>query len=296
MSLFALIASDLRAKAEWCYESASAGAVARRSLLTDGTPAMVLYRLMQWSRRWRLAPLEMLFNRLNSILCNCIIGRGAEFGPRFVLVHATGVVVNGSVRGGSDVYLEHQVTIGAERRQSPVLGDGVFVGAGREDPRLRPRRGRGAHRGQRRRGPRRAAARDGGGHPRPGRENAQSRRKGAARREARPLAELRLPLRGLLPAAGAVPGAPAIPEPDGHPGRARRRRDPARRPHGKAPAPAAATGVAPRVLRAVGRVLGRRRLALAGRGVDRVPGAQHQRLRVLHRRPSRGRAEPRRGH
>ena len=91
---------------------------------------MVLYRLMQWSRRWRLAPLEMLFNRLNSVLCNCIIGRGAEFGPRFVLVHATGVVVNGSVRGGSDVYLEHQVTIGAERRQSPVLGDGVFVGAG----------------------------------------------------------------------------------------------------------------------------------------------------------------------
>ena len=129
MSLFALIASNLRAKAEWCYESASAGAVVR-VVLTDGTPAMVLYRLMQWSRRWRLVPLEMLFNRLNSVLCNCIIGRGAEFGPRFVLVHATGVVVNGSVRGGSDVYLEHQVTIGAERRQSPVLGDGVFVGAG----------------------------------------------------------------------------------------------------------------------------------------------------------------------
>jgi serine O-acetyltransferase len=40
------------------------------------------------------------------------------------------VVVNGSVRGGADVYLEHLVTIGAERRQSPVLGDGVFVGAG----------------------------------------------------------------------------------------------------------------------------------------------------------------------
>ena len=129
MSLASLIASDLRAKALWCYESASAGAVAK-VLLTDGTPAMILYRLMQASRRWRLAPLEMAFNRLNSILCNCIIGRGAEFGPRFVLVHATGVVINGAVRGGSDVYLEHQVTIGAERRQSPVLGNDVFVGAG----------------------------------------------------------------------------------------------------------------------------------------------------------------------
>ena len=129
MSLLGLIASDLRAKAAWCYGATSAAAVAK-TLLTDGTLAMVLYRLMQWSRRFRLTPLEMLFNRLNSILCNCIIGRGAEFGPRFVLVHATGVVVNGTVRGGSDVYLEHQVTLGAERRQSPVLGDGVFVGAG----------------------------------------------------------------------------------------------------------------------------------------------------------------------
>ena len=129
MSFRSLIMSDLRAKAAWCYESTSAGAILK-VLLTDGTPAMILYRLMQWSRRWRLAPLEMAFNRLNSIFCNCIVGRGAEFGPRFVLVHATGVVINGAVRGGSDVYLEHQVTIGAERRQSPVLGDDVFVGAG----------------------------------------------------------------------------------------------------------------------------------------------------------------------
>ena len=129
LSLLSLIRSDLRAKAAWCYESEGLGAIVR-VLLTDGTPAMILYRLMQWSGRYRLAPLEMVFNRLNSIFCNCIIGRGAEFGPRFVLVHATGVVINGRVVGGSDVFLEHQVTIGAERRASPSLGNDVFVGAG----------------------------------------------------------------------------------------------------------------------------------------------------------------------
>ena len=129
MGLLSLIGSDLRAKAAWCYESESPGAVVR-ALLTDGTPAMILYRLMQWSRRHGLVPLEMAFNRLNSIFCNCIIGRGAEFGARFVLVHATGVVINGRVVGGSDVFLEHQVTIGAERRASPRLGSDVFVGAG----------------------------------------------------------------------------------------------------------------------------------------------------------------------
>jgi serine O-acetyltransferase len=128
-SLRQLVASDLRAKAQWCYGRAQWTDLVK-TLLTDGTAAMLWYRLMQWSRRWRLVPLEMLCNKLNAVCCNCIIGRGAEFGPAFVLIHSTGIVINGRVRGGQHVYLEHQVTIGAERRQSPQLGDHVFVGAG----------------------------------------------------------------------------------------------------------------------------------------------------------------------
>src|SRR5436305_9461364 len=72
----------------------------------------------------------MLFNKLNAFFCNCISGRGANFAPGFVLIHSTGVVINGNVRGGPNVYIEHQVTIGAERRQTPVLGSDVFIGAG----------------------------------------------------------------------------------------------------------------------------------------------------------------------
>ena len=128
-SLLATVRADLRAKALWCYERDGWRDVLR-VLATDGTSAMLIYRLMQWSRRYRLVPLEMLFNKLNAVLCNCIIGRGAEFGPGFVLIHATGVVINGSVRGGRGVHVEHQVTVGAERRQSPVLGNDVFLGAG----------------------------------------------------------------------------------------------------------------------------------------------------------------------
>ncbi|HVT88949.1 MAG TPA: hypothetical protein VHD56_08865, partial [Tepidisphaeraceae bacterium] len=41
-----------------------------------------------------------------------------------------GVVINGNVRGGGRVHIEHQVTIGAERGQSPVLGNDIFIGAG----------------------------------------------------------------------------------------------------------------------------------------------------------------------
>ena len=128
-SLLTTILGDLRAKALWCYESESRSALLK-TLATDGTPSMILYRLMQWSRRRHLTPLEWIFNRMNSMLCDCIIGRGAEFGDGFVLIHSIGIVINGCVRGGRNVFLEHQVTIGAERRQAPVLGDDVFVGAG----------------------------------------------------------------------------------------------------------------------------------------------------------------------
>jgi serine O-acetyltransferase len=128
-SLFGTIREDMRRKALWCYEN-DRPATLIKTLVADGSLAMVLYRLMQWSRRRRLSLAEMLFNKLNVALCNCIIGRGAVFGPGLVLIHSTGIVINGSVRGGRGIHIEHQVTIGAERRSSPTLGDEVFLGAG----------------------------------------------------------------------------------------------------------------------------------------------------------------------
>jgi serine O-acetyltransferase len=127
--LLRMIGDDLRRKAQWCYGSDRPPALLK-VLFSDGTMAMIFYRLMQWSRRRRLAPLEMVFNKANAVCCQCIIGRGAEFGPGLVLIHAMGIVINGQVRGGANVSIEHQVTIGAERRVSPTLGDDVFIGAG----------------------------------------------------------------------------------------------------------------------------------------------------------------------
>lgn len=129
MNTLDLIRSDIRAKAEWVYGSAGMKNVLK-TLFTDGTFAMIVYRKMQWAQRWRLVPLAMLFNKINVLVSRCVIGRGAQFGPGFVLVHSIGVVINTSVRGGSNVVVEHLVTIGAEKDGSPVLGDNVFLGAG----------------------------------------------------------------------------------------------------------------------------------------------------------------------
>jgi len=129
MSVFSLIRSDIRAKARWVYGSADRKNVLK-AMVTDGTFAMVMYRWMQGAQRLHLVPLAMLFNKLNAFFGRCIIGRDAQFGPGFVLIHSYGVVINASVRGGADVKIEHLVTIGAERDQSPVLGSNVFIGAG----------------------------------------------------------------------------------------------------------------------------------------------------------------------
>jgi len=130
MRLLDDLGTDFRLKARWCYGTDRGIGTVLRLLFTDGTMAMVFYRVMQASRRHGLTPIELVANRLNGIFCNCFIGRGAEFGRGFVLVHADGVVINRLVRGGENIYLEHQVTIGADRGTSPVLGNDIFIGAG----------------------------------------------------------------------------------------------------------------------------------------------------------------------
>ena len=67
---------------------------------------------------------------MNAVFGRCIIGRNASFGEEFVIVHSHGVVINSSVIGGRGIIVEHQVTIGEEKGQSPVLADRVFIGAG----------------------------------------------------------------------------------------------------------------------------------------------------------------------
>jgi serine O-acetyltransferase len=129
MKLFNLIRSDIVAKADWLYGQVT-GRTILKTLFTDGTAAMILFRLMEGAQRVKLAPLAMLFNKLNVIFGHCIIGRGATFGPGFVLIHSQGVVINTAVRGGCRIRIEHQVTIGAEKGRAPVLGDDIFIGAG----------------------------------------------------------------------------------------------------------------------------------------------------------------------
>src|ERR1039457_2251482 len=58
------------------------------------------------------------------------IGRNADIAPGFVIVHSLGVVINTNVRAGRNFVVYHNVTVGAVRNRSPIVGDNVYIGAG----------------------------------------------------------------------------------------------------------------------------------------------------------------------
>ena len=129
--LFPDLRADMLAKAVWYYGAQRQGRLdCLRMLMSDGSLCTVLYRLMCALRRWHLGPLAAVVYKLNAFLTRAVIGRGAEFGPGLIILHSVGVIVNTSVRAGENAILEGGVTLGAEKKQSPTLGDNVFIGGG----------------------------------------------------------------------------------------------------------------------------------------------------------------------
>lgn len=101
---------------------------------TDGTSCIILYRIAKFFQKVKLGILGWVFLEVNKILNGCVIGRGAEFGKGFVVMHPFGIVVNSSVKAGENIVMESGVVIGAARNGLPVevprLGNNIFIGSG----------------------------------------------------------------------------------------------------------------------------------------------------------------------
>lgn len=121
--------ADLRAK-QALYSQYGASCSLLKAVFTDGTLANVLFRTQEALASAGLAPLALVPHHLNKLLTGCVIGVKARFGPGFVLIHPVGVVINSSVRGGRNVWLESGVVIGDNHGRFPVLSDDVFIGSG----------------------------------------------------------------------------------------------------------------------------------------------------------------------
>lgn len=121
---------DMRRKKEIYEKDAGEPVSMTRILMSDGTSANLLYRAMRWSAKRGMKGPAYALQYANKVINHCVIGMGADFGPGFVLLHPTGVVINSKVKGGTNVALESGVVIGDEKGVSPELGDGIFVGSG----------------------------------------------------------------------------------------------------------------------------------------------------------------------
>ena len=128
-----MIKEDLKHKAQ-CFYGRSTGRDILKVLFTDGTSAVVLFRMAKFFQGMGLGLVGWLFLEINKFLNGCVIGRGVYFQEGLVLMHPIGVVINGGVKGGKNVVIESGVVIGTARHGFPVevptIGNDVFIGAG----------------------------------------------------------------------------------------------------------------------------------------------------------------------
>ena len=124
---------DFKFKSE-CYFGRQDLKSVLRVMISDGSSAVIFYRLMQFFNNLHLGVIGVIFYELNKIINGCVIGRKAEFADGFVLMHPVGVVINAGVTGGKNIVIESGVVIGAARNGYPVLvpqlGNNVFIGSG----------------------------------------------------------------------------------------------------------------------------------------------------------------------
>ena len=124
---------DFKYKSHCYYMHSNLNGVLR-VMLNDGALAIILYRLGQMFERNGLSIINSLINSISKVITGCVIGRKANFGPGFVLMHPIGVVINSGVLGGEKIVIESGVVIGAARNgmpiEVPVIGNNVFIGSG----------------------------------------------------------------------------------------------------------------------------------------------------------------------
>lgn len=92
----------------------------------------LLHTPPSWCPRVVRSAAILLLGKLAVFLCNMEIPARCEIGPGLALRHFGPVVIHPDVRIGADCTIGHSVTIGiggrGDRRGTPVLGDGVWVG------------------------------------------------------------------------------------------------------------------------------------------------------------------------
>ena len=112
---------------------------AARSLLEiilcyPGLHALFFHRIAHVLWNFKLYLIARFVSHISRFLTAIEIHPAAKIGKRFFIDHGVGVVIGETAEVGDDVFIYHQVTLGATTskkiKRHPTIGDGVIIGAG----------------------------------------------------------------------------------------------------------------------------------------------------------------------
>ena len=112
---------------------------AARSLLEiilcyPGLHALFFHRIAHILWNYKLYLIARFVSHISRFLTSIEIHPAAKIGKRFFIDHGDGVVIGETAELGDDVFIYHQVTLGATTskkiKRHPTIGNGVVIGAG----------------------------------------------------------------------------------------------------------------------------------------------------------------------
>ena len=103
-------------------------------LCYPGLHALFFHRVAHVLWNYKLYLIARFVSHISRFLTAIEIHPAANIGKRFFIDHGVGVVIGETAEVGDDVFIYHQVTLGATTskkiKRHPTIGDGVIIGAG----------------------------------------------------------------------------------------------------------------------------------------------------------------------
>lgn len=104
------------------------------AIVNPGFRSVVLYRIQQQAQNKERARLAYLVSQFNHFLNGCEFIVGCQIGSQLIVRHPAGIVIGEGVRMGSQVVLQHGVTVGVKHvgfsptGEYPRIGSNVVIG------------------------------------------------------------------------------------------------------------------------------------------------------------------------
>jgi serine O-acetyltransferase len=96
--------------------------------------ALFFHRIAHILWNYKLYLIARFVSHISRFLTAIEIHPAAKIGKRFFIDHGVGVVIGETAEVGDDVFIYHQVTLGATTskkiKRHPTIGNGVIIGAG----------------------------------------------------------------------------------------------------------------------------------------------------------------------